>query len=448
MRNFKYNWQGARGNKLDAIVKWHGVIDNRPMNMVIQQMKFCLLLPMTIGIASCLFSFLLSAQTISLDSVLNRIEHSNPMLKMYDQQILAVNQYAEIADSWMPPTLSTGPWQAPYKSFSDGMWMINAEQMIPNPAKQKANYKYMKSMASVEQLNQQARKNEMFAMAKQLYYGWIILKKKNEVLTQTDSLLNYIVRISELRYSYNKEKLNTIYKAKADLFELRNMTTMIHGDIRMKNIELNTLMNLDKNLIFDIDTFIQDRNYDLLLPDTATIASSRSDIKQFDASYNLIRLQQEFERSKRLPEFGISLTHMQALSDFPNQFSAMGMITIPIVPWASKEYKSKIKGLNNEANAIRYLQQSLINESTGEIASIQAQLKSVKQQFSNYTENIIPNYLKSYQSAMIAYEQNTEDLFVVLDGLKMYRMALMTKFELLNTMLKLQIDYEKELEIR
>jgi outer membrane protein TolC len=431
MNSLKHNRQVAMNNLQSAKANQH--------------FFYCVLL---IAYFQFSISFISLAQVISLDSILNRIENSNPMLKMYDQQILAVDQYAEMANSWMPPTLSTGPWQAPYNSFSDGMWMISAEQMIPNPAKQKANYKYMKSMASVEQLNQQARKNEMFTMAKQLYYDWIVLKKKIDVLAQTDSLLNDMVHLAELRYSYNKEKLNTIYKAKADLFELRNMTTMINGDIRMKNVELNTLMNLDKNLIFDVDTFIQDKNYDILLIDPETIASSRSDVKQFDASYNLIRLQQEYEKSKRLPEFGISLTHMQALSDFPNQFSAMGMISIPIVPWASKEYKSKIKGLENEASAIRYLQQSLINESTGAIVSIQIQLKSAKQQLSDYNINIIPNYLKSYQSAMIAYEQNTEDLFVVLDGLKMYRMALVTKFDLLKTILKLQIDYEREMEIR
>lgn len=49
---------------------------------------------------------------------------------------------------------------------------------------------------------------------------------------------------------------------------------------------------------------------------------------------------------------------------------------------------------------------------------------------------------------MIAYEQNTEDLFVVLDGIRMYRMAMINELDLLNTLLKLQVDYEKEMEIR
>ena len=33
--------------------------------------------------------------------------------------------------------------------------------------------------------------------------------------------------------------------------ELRNMETMVFGDMKMKNVELNTLMNLDKSYFFD-----------------------------------------------------------------------------------------------------------------------------------------------------------------------------------------------------
>lgn len=90
------------------------------------------------------------------------------------------------------------------------------------------------------------------------------------------------------------------------------------------------------------------------LPDTSQISSSRSDIKQFDASLGLIKLQQQIEKSRRLPDFGISLSHMQSLGEMPNQYSVMGMISIPIVPWASKEYKSNIKGLDNTVNSISF----------------------------------------------------------------------------------------------
>lgn len=186
----------------------------------------------------CVCAIQTFGQVLTIDSVLSRIENNNPMLKMYDEQINAANNYSEMAKSWMPPTFSTGPWQAPYKSFSDGMWMITGEQMIPNPSKQKANYQFMQSMASIEQQGKAAKKNEMFAMAKTNYYEWIVLQKKYYVLMQTDSLLNYIVQVAQNRFTFNKEKLNNIYKSQADLFELRNMEAMLVGDMKMKILNL------------------------------------------------------------------------------------------------------------------------------------------------------------------------------------------------------------------
>ncbi len=396
----------------------------------------------------CVCAIQTFGQVLTIDSVLSRIENNNPMLKMYDEQINAANNYSEMAKSWMPPTFSTGPWQAPYKSFSDGMWMITGEQMIPNPSKQKANYQFMQGMASIEQQGKAAKKNEMFAMAKTNYYEWIVLQKKYYVLMQTDSLLNYIVQVAQNRFTFNKEKLNNIYKSQADLFELRNMEAMLVGDMKMKNIELNTLMNIDKSYEFDVDTSFISYDYELQLIDTFLITTSRSDIKQFDANIGLLKFQQQYEKSKRLPDFGISLSHMQSLGMMPNQYSAMGMMTIPIAPWATKEYKSNIKGLNNTLNAIGYQKQSLVNETAGKIASLQTQMKYSKQQLTNYTNLIIPTYFKSYETSMLAYEQNTEDLFVVLDALKMHRMAKMNELDQLNVLFKLQVEYEKELEIR
>jgi outer membrane protein TolC len=132
----------------------------------------------------------------------------------------------------------------------------------------------------------------------------------------------------------------------------------------------------------------------------------------------------------------------------PNQFSAMGMFTIPIAPWASKEYRSSIMGLDHMKDALAFQKQSMINETSGMIASLQSQIKSTKQQLANYDTTIVPTYYKSYRASMIAYEQNTEDLLSVLDALKMYRMAEINELDQLNTLLKLQVRYEKEMEIR
>lgn len=388
------------------------------------------------------------SQILKLDSILSQIERSNPMLKMYDEQVSAVNNYAQGSKSWMPPSVSSGPWQTPYKDFKGGMWMTTVQQMVPNPRKQNANLNFMQGMAPIEVQAKNVKKNELFSAAKLNYYEWVVLKKKYNELIKLDSLLTYILRLAESRYAYNKEKLSNIYKAQSDLFEVRNMETMILGEMLMRNVELNTLMNQDKSYQFDVDTTVDPHYYEEYKPDSSVISVSRSDIKQIGASINLVELEKKLEMSKRLPDFRLSASHMQSLGMMPSSFAAMGMITIPIAPWSAKEFKSNINALNNTSNALSFQKQALINETEGMITTLQIQIIYTKKLLTNYNDNIIPAYIRSYQASLLGYEQNTEDLFSVIDGLRMYRMARMNELEQLDVLLKLQVEYEKELEIR
>ena len=79
------------------------------------------------------------AQILTLDSIINKIERSNPDLQMYDFQISALNNYASGAKSWDAPQIGTGPYMTPYNLDKNmGSWMFTVQQMIPNPSKLKA----------------------------------------------------------------------------------------------------------------------------------------------------------------------------------------------------------------------------------------------------------------------------------------------------------------------
>ncbi len=398
--------------------------------------------------SACLLSSQAPAQVLSLDSVLSNVEKYNPMLKMYDNMEAAENMYAEGARSWMPPVISAGLWQTPYTDVSQGMFMISAEQMIPNPAKLKANQKYMLGMAPVNAEGKLAQRNILFAQTKQAYYEWMVMKKKRIVLEEIDSLLAYLLQTAQLRYTYNKERLDNIYKTKADLYDLRNNEYMLDAEMKMKNVMLNTLMDRKKDFVFDVDTLATIHHYETITADSNNIASSRSDVKQLEASRALLKLQQNYDYSQRLPDFGISANHMQSLGIMPNQFSIMCMITIPIAGWSAKMYRSEVAGLKAQMNAVDDQQQELMNMAAGNIAVLQVEIKEAKQELNNYRNNVVPAYNDSYRAALLSYEQNTGDLFVVLDAFKMYRMESMSELDELGRLLNLQVEYEKEMEIR
>src|ERR1019366_4491863 len=345
-------------------------------------------------------------------------------LQMYNAKVNAINAYAEGAKNWEAPVVGTGLWMTPYKNpASTGSVMLSVEQMIPNQQKLKAKEDYMLSMSSEQTENKNYRQNQLFASAKNNYYGWIILKKKLIVLKESESLIGIMIKSAENNYSNSDGSLNVIYKTKARLAQLQSMIAMKENEIRQKNFAINTLMNTDKNFLFDIDTTFQIKNYEINIPDSALFQNSRSDLKALDKSADILRYKQTMESIKRKPDFGIRYNNMTPFSTGPNFFTVMGMMTIPIVPWSSKEYKANVKGLDFEITELQWEKQIIINETTGKLGTIIFSIKNSKQQIKIYNESIIPALQNNLNTSQLAYGQNKESLFVVLDAWEALNMA-------------------------
>lgn len=400
------------------------------------------------------------AQVLTIDSILIAIEKNNPELKMYDAQINAYNSYAAGAKSLEPPQVGAGFFMTPYNvsmwkgegahtgTPGMGSFMVSAQQMFSNSKKLNANASYMQSMSNVDKEMKNATKNEMFGMAKMNYSELQVMKKKLKILNENEELISYIIKSTEIRYTYGMDKLNSYYKAKAMLGEIQQMKLMTETEIKQSMIDLNMLMNRDKNIEFEIDTIFILKNYETSVTDTAIITSNRSDYKALSQNINLLKSKQLYERSKRLPDFGIKYDHMFAFGTQPQQFSLMAMMTIPIAPWSSKMYKSTVAGLNYEIEAVGDQQQAMVNNTSGTVQRLKSQIKNKKEQISLYEKTIVPSMRKNYQVTLLAYEQNTEELFMALDAWQNLKVAQLGYLDLLNNLLQLQVQYEKELEIK
>jgi outer membrane protein, heavy metal efflux system len=395
----------------------------------------------------CFASMLAKAQErLPLDSVLARV-NTNPSLQAYAAKMSAEDAYATGAKSLDAPTISGGQYQTPYQlNPNTGSFMIQAEQMFTNPAKLKAKQDYMKGMSKVTVEDKNYLKNQLIAQAKQYYYERVVLEKKLALLQQTQSLLEYMLKDANIRLTYGKERLPNIYKAKADLYELDNTREQLNNEISQKNIMLNTLMNRDKSTAFMVDTNYVVKGYETVITDTSTLANSRSDIKGINRNIELQQLNAQMEYSKRKPDFGIQAAHMLSYGGYPNQYILMASITIPIVPWASKEYKANLKGIRYEVEELQQKKLDRINQAAGQLAGLSTDIGSKKRQLKNYQQNIIPALQNGYKTALLAYDQNTGDLPSVLDGIKDLQTARMAYLDNLQQLLTLQVTYERENE--
>lgn len=399
-----------------------------------------------VSLLICFLSLSAKAQLLSLDSVMARVA-ANPALQAYAAKAKAQDAYATGAKSLDAPKISAGQYQVPYQfSPNGGSFMIQAEQMFTNPAKLRAKEDYMKGMSKVTAEDKNYLKNQLIAQAKQNYYERVVLEKKLTLLKNTQSLLEYMLKDANIRLTYGKEKLPNIYKAKADLYQLDNTREQLNNEISQKNIMLNTLMNRDKQTSFTVDTGFVLKDYETAITDTVSLANARSDIKSISRNIDLQQLNAQVEYSKRKPDFGIQAGHMFSYGGMANQYILMASVTIPIVPWASKEYKANLKGIRYEVAELEQKKMDILNQAEGQLAGLRTDMTSKKRQLKNYNQNIIPALQNTYKTSLLAYEQNTGDLPSVLDSIKDLQSARMDALDRLQELLTLQIAYEKENE--
>ena len=399
-----------------------------------------------------------NAQTLKLDSIIDSINISHPVVKMYNNEIRSMDEAAKGAKSWMPPEVSTGFWMVPYNpklwkrddmgGTGMGQYMIGGQQMFPNKKKQNADAAYMQAMSSVEKEKKNASLNELISDAKQFYYEWLILKKKLAVLTQNEKLLNFMIQNAEIRYKNGLEKISAYYKAKAALGNVKNMQLMFENDIKQNRIRINALMGRNAMIDFDIDTVYTIKDFTNLVFDSSIFYSNRSDLKAIDKDISLTWLKQETERQSLKPQFGIRYEHMFGFGGFPMQFSLMGMMKIPLASWSSKMNKANVESLKWKATALQSQKEMMLNEYSGMAYGMLNEISLKKKQLKLYEENIMPALTNNYKTMQLGYQQNTEELFMLFDAWETLNMTQLEYINQLKDLLFMQVQLERLLEIK
>jgi outer membrane protein TolC len=413
----------------------------------------------TIFVSLILFQVKAQAQnTLSLKDILAHIEMHSEHLKMYDAEARSLDEAAKGARSWMPPELGTGLWMVPYnpsewKKGNDGMngmgqYMLSAQQMFPNRKRQNAEESYLKAMSSVTQQQKLSTQNDLFAEARKNFYQWLVVKKKIVVINENLKLLDFMIKTAEIRYKNGIEKISAYYKAKAALGISANMRLMLENEIVQKRIALNTLMHRDRTIVFDIDSTVDLQDYSTKSFDSTTLITSRSDIRAIDKQIGLTTLQQDFERAKLKPEFGLRYDHMFGFGGLPMQYTLMGMVKIPLAKWSARGTKATVESLKWKVVSQQQERLAMINEELGMAYSMKAEIETKQKQIKLYEADIIPALKRNYQTTQLAYEQNTEELFMLYDAWEKLNMTQIKYLDLLQQLLTMDAEFERILEIK
>ncbi|WP_211319992.1 TolC family protein [Dyadobacter jejuensis] len=391
-------------------------------------------------------------RVLSLDTIISRISRNNSLLQSYALKAESYAHSADAATAWMAPMVGVGTFMTPYpgqnlgEGVGKGNVMFEIAQDIPNRAKLEAKRNFIGSQADVERATREVTLNTYKAMAKRLYYNWLIADARIGVLQENERLLVLMKKIEEVRYPYNQVALGGVYQAEAKILENRNRMVMQEGIIGKAKGYLNSLMNAEGSHDFTIDTTLHPKFLPTVTYDTTLLADTRKDIFQMDARIRTMKLNIVSSRQQKKPDFKIRFDHMSSLSAMmPNAFSVMGMMSIPIAPWASKMYQSDIKAMQLNVAGMQKERAAKLVETQGALVGMQAEIGSIQQRLATMEQKIIPALQKSMDAYFANYQENKEKLSVVIDA---WEALTMMKMTVLDEKLKLYeriADYEKEL---
>lgn len=393
-----------------------------------------------------------SPEVLTLDSVLQRIDRNNLLLQSYAYKAAGYQYSAEAATAWMAPMVGVGTFMTPYpgqkvmESRDKGSLMLQMEQSIPNRAKQNARKEWIASQSASTLAGRGITLNDFKAQAKRLYFSWLVARQRIRVLQQNERIMVTMRKIEEIRYPYNQSQLSGVYKAAAKVEENKNMIRMQEGEIAKAKAWLNSLMNAPGDADWLVDTTLTPAFSAANTADTASLALARQDVQKMDREINSMQLNITAMQMEKKPDFKIRFDHMSPLGAMmPQAYSVMGMVSIPIVPWASKMYKSEVKAMQYNIQAMEKERASMLRETQGMLYGMQQEIHTMELRIQAMEEKVIPSLQKSLDAGFLNYQENKLQLPVVMDA---WEALTMMQLNVLDEKLKryqMIVDYEKEL---
>lgn len=391
------------------------------------------------------------APVLPLDTILSRIDRNNLLLQTYGLRAESYKYSADAATAWMAPMVGVGTFMTPYpgqmkmQPGDAGQLMLRVEQDIPNFSKLRSKRLYIESQANAEKATRKVTLNDYKAQARRLYYNWLVAKQRVRILEQNERIMVTMKKIEEVRYPYNQSQLGNVYRAESRIEDNRNMIRMQEGEMARAMAYLNGLMSRPGNEAFTVDTtrtpfFAPARH------DSASLAAVRGDVARMNESIRSMQLNIQSMWKQRKPDFRIQYDHMYPLDAMmPNQYTIMGMVSIPIVPWASKMYKSDVKAMQFNIEAMQKERSAMLQETQGMLYGMQYEIQAMQRRIAAMETRIIPSMQKSLDANFLNYQENKLQLPVVIDTWEALNMMQMTLLDEKQRLYQMIVDYEKEI---
>jgi heavy metal efflux system protein len=245
----------------------------------------------------CSACITVSAQTISIDQVIQEAVKNNAMLRSY---ALAADEQQQLKrTSFDLPKTAVSLLYGQYNSIARNDNNITVSQTIPFTVfgSQAA---FNRSLAIASELKKAGAENELIYQVRQTYYHLAYLQARHELLLQQDSIYTGLLKSASLRFKSGETNLLEQVTAEAESYQVKNLLRENLADLAVYRDRL--LMLTNSTALQDI---MPDAFGEVAPPADTTSVSLNPALSYSRQQVEVSLNQKRLERARLAPDFTV-----------------------------------------------------------------------------------------------------------------------------------------------
>ncbi|MBW2592760.1 MAG: TolC family protein [Deltaproteobacteria bacterium] len=350
---------------------------------------------------------------VFLSDLLNYAYLKNPSIIASKELWKVFIENYRIGKSYPDPRLIMTYFPSPIETrLGPQDWNLTFSQTIPFPGKLTQKGKVLEADTEISRLKLDKTIKNIVTSISASYYELIYIQKAIDIAKANFNLNRELIKISENAYARDKALFYDISKARAQTAQIQYDILLLEELEQTEKVRINTILNRDpgaalgksRDLIFRDVTYTLDEIYDLSLTHQEDILIAAKKIRKFEEAIKL-------SRYESLPSFQLGLFYA-AIGDpdvpAPPKNAgddAIGVqfgLNFPI--WFNKNNSRTYKAMASKRKA-KADKTAIQNKVRAQISRLWFRLQNSKRLIVLYEKELIPQSLKSVQTAETWYRE-------------------------------------------
>lgn len=372
----------------------------------------------------------------SINEVIKVALENNPSLKKADLQ--RQQQVALKAGSWNLPKTNINWTHGQYNSINSSDNQFEVSQTFAFPTTYANNSKLAREKIVRSELMVAATINELVQIVKTTYYQLWYEKSKQQLLLHQDSIFQRFAEAATLRLKAGETNLLEKATAESRVAEVKVALGQNRSDIKIYQMRLQTLLNLDTSVDIEIDEF--DEIDSEILSGTTTLENNPT-LALFQQNKDLVSRESAVEKSKLLPDITIGYFNQSLIGSGQDVNGNPVMYTVGdrfdgfrfglTIPLWFKPQQAKINASKLKVEESNTQYEIIDNELNGRLNELLNQMDKFRTSIEYYKTNALPQADLILKQSQIGFESGEIGYVEYIQGLNS---ALATQLNYLNSL--------------